>query len=279
MLQPALFQSVFSGPVADVERLDLAEERALIASAQAGDPAAVERLLVAYTPALRSAVSHFTRSMSAHPSREALEDIRSNAVLALVEAIHAFDPERHDRLAATAPAYIRDGVSTSAASATAFTVPERTLKRFFGIMRTAEGDVAKAIELAPEHEMKRETFLAVLEAVRGVDSFEKLLDDATSGYGDTGTRYGIAGATNDVEGVSLTSSGPIADAEDRILVELAFRAVDTLEKDVVGLAYGFTDYDPVPDAEIATRLGLSRQKAQRVRSGALGKMREKLGVA
>lgn len=69
------------------------------------------------------------------------------------------------------------------------------------------------------------------------------------------------------------------DVEDRLLVEAAFAAVDDLEEEVCRLAYGFSDYDPIPDSEVGYGLGLSRPKVQRVRASALGKMRDAAGVA
>jgi DNA-directed RNA polymerase specialized sigma subunit len=182
--------------------------------------------------------------------------------MGLIEAVQAWRPEVHDRLAAIAPRYIRNAVAVSAAVATQFTVPERTLKRFFGILRAADGDVIEATRIAPAYSMRPETFLAVLDAVRSVDSY-----DAANG--------------NDGQGRDLAAS-PIwdnaaPDVEDRILVEAAFKAVDTLEKDIVRMAYGFTEHDPLPDEEIGHRIGFTRPKTQRIRAGALAKMREAIG--
>ena len=251
------------------ERLELDIERATITLAQAGDQTAQLHLMRAYAPALRNGVTWFTRALPSMPQVADLEDVRSQAVMGLLEAIQAFDPETHDRLAALAGSYIRNAVAVAAGPVAAFTVPERTLKRFFGILRAADGDAARAADLAPEYEMKRETFLAVLSAVRNVDSYDQLTtaDDEQPGFG--GREMSVHPIAHDT----------IADVEDAVLVEVAFGAMDTFERDVVRLGYGFAEYDTVPDAEIAARLGYSRPKIQRTRTGALVKARSALGVA
>lgn len=279
-----------SGLLSDVfdrgadERLDVEDEKALLVAAKLGDETAKARLLIAYGPAIRSGVAWYVRSLATAPRREDLDDVRSQAVVGVLEAIEAHDPERSDRLAGIVASYVRNALATMAGDSAQLTIPERTLKRFSGILREAEGDVAKALELAPSHEMKPETFLAVLDAVRNVES----LDGRLESFGDgTAAAWGkgdfAAGGSKDVgtHGASSITPGAdaVADVEDRILVEAALKAVDDVERNVVALAYGFAEYDTLPDAEIGARMGLSRAKVQRTRSGALGKMRSALGVA
>jgi len=259
------------------ERLELADERSLITLAQAGDETAKLRLMRAYAPALRNGVTWFTRAVPTIPQTADLEDVRSQAVMGLLEAIDAFDPETHDRLAALAASYIRNAVAVAAGPIAAFSVPERTLKRFFGILRAADGDTVRAADIAPDYEMKRETFLAVLSAVRNVDSYDALTA-AEDEHGRV-TKGGQSGeGSRDITAFPIAHDS-IADVEDAVLVEVAFGAMDTFERDVVRLGYGFAEYDTVPDAEIAARLGYSRPKIQRTRSGALVKARSALGVA
>jgi len=258
-------------------RLELGEERTAIAAAQLGDDDATAKLILAYAPALRNGVTWYTRALAGSPQPADLEDVRSQAILGLLEAIKAFDGTTHERLAATVASYIRNAVTTSAASVTSFTVPERTLKRFFGILRTAEGNVYEGARIAPDYEMKTETFLAVLSAVRNVESYDAILDGNAGGFDGTTSERFNTGVERGVEARPLWD-GREADAEDRILVEAAFTAVNTLEADVVRLAYGFSDYEPVPDAEIGARMGFSRATTQRTRTGALDKMRRVLGV-
>ena len=252
------------------KNLTVEEERDAILAAKDGDQDATVDLLLAYAPALRNAAGQYRNAggvWSEGPrDPHAAEDLRSAAILGLLEAIQAFDPEVHIRLAAVVKGNLANALQASVVSPVAFSVPSRTLKRFYMILRKAGGDVVKGAELAPQYEMTVSTFMDVLAAVRSADLA------LPSGEDDQAT---IAAweAAKPVWGVEPDS------AEDELLVEVAFASVDEMEGDVCRLAYGFADYEPVPDAEIAHRMGLSRQKAQRVRSGALGKMRNALGVA
>ncbi|WP_050053685.1 sigma factor [Pseudarthrobacter siccitolerans] len=264
----------FDSVIADIfdrraeKRVSLEEERELLAAAQAGNEDAKISLFYAYAAALRNGVKWYTRAQSSVPQAADLDDVRQAVVMGLLEAIQAFDPEKHDRLAAIAAKYITNAVSVQSQDASGFSIPERTMKRFFGILRKADGNVFEAARIAPEHEMTAETFLSVLSAVRNVEGLEALTDG-----GEDST-----GAPREIEARSIFGD-PAADAEDAVLVELAFSAVDDLEGAVCRLSYGFADYEPLPDVEVAHRLGLSRPKTQRVRAGALGKMRQALGVA
>jgi RNA polymerase sigma factor (sigma-70 family) len=247
------------------EKLPLEAERAAILSAQAGDEEATISLVYAYAFALRMGVAQYRHAGGAGTAE--VDDLRQSALLGLLEAIHAFDPETHHRLAATIGGYIADAIAGSGAAPIALAVPERTLKRFYGILREAEGDVVRGAELAPSHAMTAETFRAVLEAVRNVTSY----DAETTHEEDTRGASVTAG--------TATAVDSIAEVEDAILVANALEAIEGVEEDVVGLRYGFTEYNPLSDAEIGERLELSRQKVQRTAMSALGKMRSRLGVA
>lgn len=265
----------FNSVIADIfdrraeKRFSLEEERELLAAAQLGDEAAKIDLFYAYAPALRNSLKGFVRAQTAGAQASDLEDVRQSAVMGLLEAIQKFDPATHDRLAAIAAGHIKNAVAAHAQDASGFTIPDTSMKRFFRILRDANGDTEAAALLAPSREMKSETFLAILSAIRNVDGLEAIQDD---GVGES------TGQGREIQVRSLFGD-PAADAEDAVLVDLAFMAVDDLERTVCRLSYGFEDYEPVPDAEVGHRLGLSRPKTQRVRAGALGKMRQALGVA
>lgn len=247
------------------------EERAAILAAKGGDSDALVAILYAYSYALSNAVAQFRHAggASAGQSSSTSEEMHSAALFGVMEAIHKFDPAKHHRLAAVVNGELLDSLSTSIVGPVAITVPARSLKRFYHILRTAKGDVVAASALAPQHEMKVETFLNILAAVRTVEP------DLNGTEDDADETFSRLEAAKPI----WTVRDGHADAEDRILVESAFRAVDDLEEDVCRLAYGFADFDPVSDAEIGHRLGLSRPKTQRVRAGALVKMRSALGVA
>jgi DNA-directed RNA polymerase specialized sigma subunit len=237
-------------------------EVAAIASAKAGDEQAVIDLMYAYTFALNNALGKFRNAGGGNRGAygDSTEERRSLAVMGFMEAIHAFDPEKHTRLSAIVGVHLVQEIG-SMVGPIAFTVPQRTLTRFFSILRMADGDLAAGAKLAPEYSMTSETFQAVAEACRT-------------------TSHGIPSAGDPTWETDVSPLWSRADKEeDDILVMAAFSAVDDLEGQVVSMAYGFDDYDPIADAEVAHRMGLSRPKVQRVRSSALGKMREALGVS
>jgi len=255
--------------------LELSEERALIAEAKLGSEDAKLRLARAYSPVMKSTIG----TLSIESGALDTDDLRMAALVGLLSAIEAFDPEKHQRLAAIAPQHVRDEVHEAVGTSNGFAVPERTLTRFFSIMRKAEGDVIAAAALAPEYSMTAATFLDVLAAVRGTDS----LTGGAHGE-EGGDPLADASVINTTEaqalnGVTVVSTERIV--EDEMLAEQALAALEghAVEQDVVGLAYGFTDYNPYSDAAIAGALGMTKPTVQRRRTGALDLMRDALGVA
>lgn len=233
-----------------------------IAAAALGDASAYEALCLAYGPALRAAVSRYDNVADT-------DDVRQTALLALAEAIHTHDPERSPRLAGRLPSILREHFSALAASQLAMTVEVTAMKRFFRALRDAEGDLAKAEEIAVVRGMGRDTFESVRVAVRAVYT-ESDLGSPTGddGEGDFMLAHPL------VEDLYT----PYDEAEDRILVDVAFLSVNDEEARIVEMSYGFTDYEPVADGEIAHRMGMTRPTVQRRRVSALGKMRKALHV-
>lgn len=251
----------------DATPLPLDEEREAILAAQAGDEDALLGLLRTYSRALRSTAARYRQALD-------VDDLRAEILAAFLVALGDYDPARDERLAAILPRTLTREVSAAATRASAFAIPERTLQRFYGILRRGEGDVSRAAAIAPQYEMTTENFLSILAVVRETESLSTGDNDQTT------ASHGSKGAViNRARSLWGEGSRFEADAEDAILCEAAFRAVDDVEGDVCRLAYGFADYDPVPDAEIGHRLGLSRPTTQRKRASALGKMREALAVA
>lgn len=241
------------------------EERAAIQAAKGGDSDAMVALMYAYASAIRNAVSTFT---GADTTPSAREELRSAVVLGFVEAVNAYDAASSDRLAGIVRDVLTRTLREEYMTPAAFAVPDRTLTRFYGILRKADGNVYEAAAMAPDHGMGRDTFLAVLSAVRNVASL-----DSSTPRGD-----GEEGLALDAQATPLWTNG--VSEEDADLVAAAFDAVDDLEEAVCRLAYGFeTHGDLLVDEEVGHRLGFSRAKAQRHRAAALGKMRVALAVA
>lgn len=269
---------IFSYTDADLS-LDEATEAQLIADAQTGDTAAKSRLIEAYGPALRAAARNFGRGVVDGRSPYAgdygmgnseidTDDLQSTALVGFLSLIEDHDPEKSPRLAGRVAPYLARFLADEFSAVSAFTVPTRTLSRFYGILKAAEGDAARAETLAGEYGMSVDVFRDVYAAVRGtgsLDAFEH--EELTSGSSTSATASPV-----------FTPS-PVVDVEDRILVDMAFAAMDDDEARVCELYYGFTEYEPVPDAEIAHRTGASRPAVQRKRTKALKKSRLALGVA
>lgn len=272
---------IFSYTDADLS-LDEVTEAQLIAVAQGhaatvGEPspeAAKTRLIEAYGPAIRAAVRNFGNGVSPGDSRPfgasygmgnsemSLDDLQSTALVGFLSLIEDHDAEKAPRLAGRVAAYLARFLSEEFASVAAFAVPTRTLSRFYGILKAAEGDSTAAEGLALEYGMSRETFRDVYAAVRGTGSLDRMADEDAQ----------------EVAPTPVFAPSPVVDVEDRILVDMAFGAMDDDEARVCELYYGFTEYEPVPDAEIAHRLDTSRPTIQRKRIKALGKARKALGV-
>lgn len=253
--------------------LPLKEEREAIHAARSGDQAATQKLLYAYAYALREASGMYRRAGGAradgHGDFGLVADLRMAAVEGFLDALYAFDLDGpHSRLAATVEGYVANSMSTTVVAPVAMNVPERTLKRFYSILRKADGDPVKGATLASQYSMTAETFASVLAAVRSTQSLDGPGDE-TGGSSDGPDRCDV----------QIVGQDYYADVEDKLLVEAAFAAVDDLEEAVCRLAYGFSDYGPIPDAEVGHRLGLSRPKVQRVRASALRKMRNAVGIA
>jgi RNA polymerase sigma factor (sigma-70 family) len=268
----AIFESGAGEPI-----VDDAAERLAIELAKHSDPAALEQLLLAYAPLIRKLVGTHRHAGGARTatgmSSHDLDDLRGAALLGFMEAIHAFDPEQHIRLAAVVGGHLADALrATGSAPASALSIGPRTLKRFFGIVREAGGDITAAEELAPAREMTRDTFRAIRSALRDGESYDSLRES-------DGEHAGV-GYASEREATPLHGAAdPIRDVEDAVLAQAALRAVDPLEEKVCRLAYGFEDRDPISDAEIADELTMSRATTQRTRTRALDKMRSALGVA
>jgi DNA-directed RNA polymerase specialized sigma24 family protein len=220
------------------------QHEALVLAAQAGDMSASERLFVSVSGYLRSLVYRYTVTDADQ------EEAFAVASLAFAEAVREYAPGGRF-IGILRARVIRDLTDAGSGSAFAVRVPGRTLRRFFSILKKADGDLEAGAALAPAYHMDRHTFVEIAAAVH--DAAE-MPDAAFAGP-----------STSDV-------------VEEALLLDVAWAAVDDFETDVCRLAYGFSDYTPNSDGEIAEKLGYSRPKVQRTRTGALDKMREALGL-
>jgi DNA-directed RNA polymerase specialized sigma subunit len=238
------------------------EEAALIIPAQAGDNAAMARLLLAYGGILVKSTARIRANQ---------EDARQAAMLAAVQAIRDFDTTRYARLAQTLKYAVLGALEELTADERGIRIPRMTMQRYLKAMSMANHDPNEAANLAQSVDLARERFWAVHDIV--ANRFENV--DRLAGQSG-GTEAGDGWVYREPR--SLVTEPSQYAAEDRLIAELALSAIDDDEDTVVRYVYGFTEGDPVPAEEVAHRLGVQTPVVHRRRASALGKMRAKLGV-
>lgn len=279
------------------ERIPSAEqERETILAARAGDEDATLALFYAYAPSIRDTVARFRYAAAPvvwggpylgpenGPGHDGeLESWLSVVTLGMVEAIAAWDPEQHDRLAGIVAPYLTHAAAEAMASYHGVSVPTRTSNRFFQIVRAAGGDLEAAEALAPKYLMSRETFRAASAAVM-----------TTSIERESGDPDGAARVDSHASLVGAEPGDAYAAALSRLEAEAAFLApgLSADQRDVLRFAYGFATGEPMTDAEVvyalsARELGVERAEAgesvvsratvQRLRVSGLAVMRDALG--
>lgn len=240
------------------------------ALAQSGDSAAAERLYLSVEAYLAGLAKRYHRTVD-------FDEAIAEANLAFMEAVRSFDPTRPGasflgKLTACARGALAQAGRFSGGQAglsMAASIAPRTMTRYQQILRAAGGDVARGADLAPSMDMSRGTFLEIAGQVADSVDMDGSAVDTTDPVDDPWHARFV-----DTEAVE-----PEAAAIETLLLETAWSAIDEFETEIVGLAYGFDDYNPCSDAEIAERLGgFSRPTIQRTRTRALGKMRVSLGL-
>lgn len=255
MFTTNLIAAVFDRKIEAEAPLSTEAERALIEAARAGDGDAYSRLLIAYGPALRASVSSAAAGARHRGDNPDYDELRSLALTGFVEAIHAV---KGDRLAGVIKGHLLDAVIAAAPDAAPVTVPDRTLRRYYAVLRAAKGDPVLAESLAPEHDMSVEAFRRIRSAIRDGVSLDAMADAGLDPASDRDS---------------------YASVEDVLLAGIALDACNDDERVVAEYAYGFRSYnEPLIDAEVAERAGTSRSRVQRLRMSGLEAMRARLGA-
>lgn len=257
---------IFDAKLIPSADLTMEAELALIVAAQGGDQDAYVTLLRQYAHGLRGlAKSEYARAGGTVEH----EETRANVLLAFAEALAKCDGST--RIAAhLKPSALK--VADDFHLVGGVSVPSRTRQRYFQALReTAPGESAE--KTAAKLGMSPDVFTAVQAAI-AVGSFEFLSDAVTRQ--SEGSYSGPGGGNNAdshpaFRGIAEDRS--YATVDQAADVARAFAAVDELTEGIIKDAYGFTEYDELPDAEIAHRRGFSRQKVQRIRTAGLATMR------
>lgn len=228
-----------SNPLVKYQSVNVSDEAKLIARAQDGDRSAMERLLAAQAPTLTGLARKVARQYGLGPDH--LDDLHQEASLALVEAIHNWDPERGARLWTSAQLRVHGAVqATAMAASTPVTIPRSTafLHAEDVTPQTAKS-LANARDLVP------------------------IMPGSKTPEG------------NALHAESLTAPPvPVASIVDR---QFAAQLVDTLsptERAVITMAYGLDGSAPMCDGDIAAVIHRDRSRVVRIRNRALGRMRD-----
>lgn len=153
------------------------EERALVARMQAGDARARDRLVLAHRPLARRLAAETARR-----SRLEFDDLESAAVIGLIRAADAFDPERGARFSTVAKFWVRSELlSMVTRGSGAITVPENvSTKRTVQRLPRVEFEVATEFPGLGREEVTRIAAerlglnMAVVQAVRATANVASL---------------------------------------------------------------------------------------------------------
>lgn len=242
-------------------------ETDLIRRAQNGDEGATLALVEQYSPAARNAVSQYREVIDE-------EDALQVVCLAMLDLIRTHDAEVSPRLAGRVAVSLRQALAQDAAHSTGgWAIPGRTLRRFYAVLRAADGDVEVGATQAPAHGMSTDVFMSVAIAIGRADSLDRddhLPDLARALDGGPECAY--------------------TEVDDAHLVDFLMSTLDEDEVEVIQIGYGFTPAEigedtltpegaaPLADGIVAQATGRSRQSVQRTRTRALKSMRGTLAL-
>jgi hypothetical protein len=266
MLTTAAIRHIFEAPLPeDIPLLPIDVEVELVAAAKTRSAEAFERLLDNYRPGIRGLAARESKRMGGTVD---IDELRANVLAAFVEAVHSTRPG--ERVAVQLDPSARQ-VASRHILVGGLSVPSRSRERYFQALREAQRNGTDPVDEAAALGLARESFFSVKAAI-GFDSIDRIIEEwrapsSASGWSPSG------GGNNDTEpGMSAIYVEPgYANAETRHMVRAALAALndDPVASVIVRDAYGFNDYEAIPDAEVAHRHGLTRPTVQRKRMAAL----------
>jgi DNA-directed RNA polymerase specialized sigma subunit len=218
----------------DYARFDREEESALVARAKEGEDEAIHALILAYAPLFRSIRKRYELQLG--------DEIRGLLLEAMWIGIRDFDLDAGDRLGYYIQGPLLELLHEASESISGITVPSRLMRRYTAILNIAEHDLVEAARIAPDHHMSPEIFWSIWAATsRTVE-----IDDHLDSYA----------AADQYQGVL-----------DHYLADIALRALEGRELQVVQLHYGFlTLGDPLSDSEVAEWIAALGQKRVSLRT-------------
>lgn len=240
----------------------VAEERELIGATKRGDNNACGALLTQYAPVIKKYAAQAPKSVDR-------EEIQGALMLGFMEAVTAFNEVEHSNLAVILPNHLKRALTTVGVHSCSFTIPARSLSRWLGILKKADGDVWEGARIAPDSGMSRSTFLSIHSALRSTNSLDALL----------------SAGPYVVHALRIQTQEPVGESDGE-LVGLVFSErgddndLNQREAEVLRRVYGWWTYGSMQtDDAVGVEMGLSRATVQRTRQGALEKARRRLGLA
>jgi len=238
----------------------------VIEAAQAGDCDAAAKVLDACESYIANAASIMYNT---HIDQE---DLRQDVAVAVLEALHRFEPDRGWAFETFLYRTLRGAVMDAAGKYyQGSTIPSRTLSRYWSAVGATLTPL-EARERAAEDGMAPLTFDAVHNMVtrtRPIDTltgFGGASEDVMGDFEDSAEKT-TSSPTMVVSKAVIDWTDPLVDRLD--MVEL-LEALDPKERMIIEAAY--LSLDPQSDGEIAQRLGLDRSTVGRTRRRALARL-------
>jgi RNA polymerase sigma-B factor len=234
------------------------------------DPHVREQLIRRNAPLARSLAARFLGR------GEPIEDLEQVAMLALVEAVDAFEPERGHRFSSYAVPtivgslrlYLRD-------KGWHLKVPRRIREQRVRVVRAAEalsqelGRTPTTVELAAEIGATEEETLLAMEAG---NAYEILSLDSPRPA--SGLPAGQDGESEPAPGSErIGGLDPALEAvEERLALHAALASLDPLGREVLNLHF----FQNLSQERVARRLGVSQMQVSRLQRQALDRLRRQL---
>lgn len=241
-------------------------EHELATRAARGDERAFEQLVRAHLPLVFAMAAEYRWCGSSS------DELVGEALLGLVKAARAFDPERGTRLAAYAAWWIRAHLrSFSLANRRIVRGPStRNARKVLGSLRRTERELGQQLGHPPDSEA-----LANALGVKASD-----IEDAEAMLARNDVPYG---RTNEGRGFEVASDSPspetlVADAQSRhevaTVVHQALRGLDPRSRRILSRRYLQRKTNTL--AELGDELGLSRERIRQLELQAKAEVRAKI---
>jgi hypothetical protein len=228
-----------------------------LAVPSAAAQAAKERLLAAYSGAINRA---------AKVSGLDWEELESELIESFLRAIEEYDFQSNNRLSREIRFRFMTVTREFKAKQEAFTIPSQTRAFFYSILyKHAGGSWTKALEILPQFEMSKGTFVAIYEALHGAESLAHVDRFSEAPVWDA--------RISDFELVEFVKwLKTCLNDRERLVVNLHY-GFDDEEANTLRLREGYSWDDDLSIPQVASVLNTHIRTAWRTRAGAIEKMR------